>query len=1191
MLRPQRPYLTLLFIMLLLSSPYAAGQQVQGSITGTVTDQSGAVVPGVRITAMEVDKGLSRSAVTGEAGSYIIPLLPPGHYRLTAEKAGFETVVQGPINLLVDAHPRVDFPIKVGSQTTTVTVESAAPLLDTQTATVGTTVEQAKISELPYNGRSFIQTLLFTPGVVPGVQGSELSDRGGSINVNGMRESANSFLLDGMSDTSIAVGTFSVPPPLDSIQEFKMETGVYDAKFGTTGGAQINMVTKAGTNRLHGSLYEYLRNDDLDARNYFEPSVPPYHRNQYGASLGGPIVLPHIYDGHDKTFFFLNYEGLRDNHSFYSYSHVPTPAELGGDFSDIAPGSPCTVATGAHSTLLLDPLLLFNPALPVTIPGNNLNSVTPYLPTGALDPIGQGLAAQYPTANYPSVSSPNPCGEDYQQQVLRLIDTNAYVGRFDHRWGSKDTLFYRYNLSTESPLLPSGLPTGVPGFGSRRVDWFDQTGLDWVHTFSPNVINEAKVGYNRWQYRWNREDVGRAVNQALGIKGAPTAYRDTGVPYLDVAGYDGMSTDCYNCPQAGAVNTFQYADTLTYLHGNHTFDFGADIKSIKRGNFFEDIYPSDRYSFNGVLTGSAILGALPSSVQAALLAACPPSSCGFGSGMADALFGVPSVWIRGYSVDISGAGSEYDYFAQDRWRVRPNLTLTYGLRYEYNSPITDKYDRFGSFDFNKGLILAAGRNAATLLNFVGTTGASGTPIGQFVPVGTESLGGTSENRALQRPTYDDFGPRLGIAWMPFGNEKTVIRTGGGVYFDQNVGEVYFEKSANPPFFQLTEGNLLDNEQAVFTALATPPSAGGLPLATGLLLQNLFVAPNLTQALFPTLSPVAIDIKDGKIYEWTFDVQRQLSSWLLDVAYVGTRGLDLSYQWDPNQPNNALYTGGPTCIAGTPAGTPCPRLYPNFQPVDYFDPSGKSIYHALQVKAERHYTNGMALIGAFTWSKTLDTDSFQAAAGGAATFPENSFNRAAEKGRSNYDYERRFSLAYVYNLPFGDKIWKLQNSKANYLINGWELAGIAMMQSGAPYTPTVDGNPSNNIDNNDRPNVVPGVSLYPANKTVHQWTNPAAFSYPAPYTFGNAGRNILTGPGLADWDFSLIRNFKLRESLNLQFRAEMFNIFNQANFTLPNGDWSSTTFGQIGNTVQPIAGQASGGPGDPREIQFALRLTW
>jgi hypothetical protein len=355
--------------------------------------------------------------------------------------------------------------------------------------------------------------------------------------------------------------------------------------------------------------------------------------------------------------------------------------------------------------------------------------------------------------------------------------------------------------------------------------------------------------------------------------------------------------------------------------------------------------------------------------------------------------------------------------------------MTLGLRYEYNSLITDKYNHFGSFDFNKGLVLAAGTSAASLLNFIGTTGASGLPIGQFEQVGTVNLGSTSENRALQRPDHTDFGPRLGIAWRPLGNEKTVIRTGGGVYYDQMVGQLYFQKSFNPPYFQLSQGNLLDNEQAVFAAVSTPPSAGGLPLATGLLLQNLFVGPSLTQALFPALDPVNLDVKEGRIFEWTFDVQRQLGSWLLDVGYLGTRGLRLPFEWDPNQPNNALYTGGGTCIPNTPANTPCPRPFPNFQTMSYTDPIGTSIYHSLQVKVERHYTNGLAIIGAYTWSKSLDDDSAYLGTNASPGFPQNSYDLAAEKGRSDFDYEQRFSLAYVYDLPFGNRIGKLRNSKA------------------------------------------------------------------------------------------------------------------------------------------------------------------
>ncbi|MGO9273785.1 MAG: carboxypeptidase regulatory-like domain-containing protein [Terriglobia bacterium] len=1217
----QRITCVLLLVLLAGASVSARAQQVQGSLTGTATDASGGVVPGVRVTAIDKDTGFTRSAVSGHDGVYLIPLLPPGQYTLTAEKQGFEKYSEGPITLTVDQQAKVDILLTVGAASTTVSVEAVAPVLDTQTYSVGTTVEEAKVEQLPFNGRQFLQATLFTPGVVPGTQGSELnSNRGGSINVNGMRETMNTYLLDGMSDTSIAVGTYSATPPLDSIQEFRMETGVYDAKFGNTPGAQVNMVTKSGTNQFHGSLYEYLRNNDLDARNYFEPTVPPFHRNQFGAALGGPISIPSVYNGHDRTFFFVNYEGLRDLHSFYGRAHVPDTNELNGDFSELLPSAQCT--TGR--TVLLDPLILFNPQAPLQVPYNMVNLLSPSFPSGTVDPVGRGLAGLYPKPNL----STGPCGgENYTAVVERKVYTNDYVGRFDHRWGSKDTAFYRYNLSTDSEFSPSGLPTGLPGFGTYRDDWFTQTGIDWTHTFSGTLLNEAKFGYNRWQYRWFTQDQGNPISSQLGLRGLPSAARDIGIPNLSFAGFDGMGSDT-SFPQAGAVNTFEYGDTLTQIHGNHSLAYGFQFRQIKRGNFYEDIRARGQYDFTGVVTGELVLEGIaqdallkqdptyqnilfnpqtgvPTLFQNPQGQPCLPTSlvpaayggsaqCGpianFGNGVADALFGIPQDWIDGSSGYISGTGSEYDGFAQDTWKARPNLTATFGVRYEFNSLVTDKYNHIAGFDYNTnvcgvpGAVLVAGTSSATLDCFQSANTQTGEPVGTFVSKGTVNLGSSSVNRALQRPDRNNFGPRIGFAWQPFHDSKTVIRSGAGVYYDQMVGELYFQKSFNPPFFNLLEGNLLDNETAALTALATPPSAGGLPLGTGLFLQNLFTSSALAGALFPTSNPVIINLQDATVYQWSFDVQRELgSSWLLDIGYVGTRGLHLPFEWDPNQADNS----NPS--ACTVNGTGCPRPYPGSLGQSYTDSSGKSIYHSLQAKLERHYTNGLAVIAAYTYGKALDTNSTYFSSNASGNFPENSYNRAAEKGRADFDYRHRLSMAYIYDVPLGKTVAHLQNSKLNYLIEGWQLAGIAMLQSGAPYSVSVSGNPSQNGDGNDRPNVVLGAPLYPAHKTVNQWALASAFSTPAQFTYGNAGRDTLIGPGEGTWDFSLIRQFKLTESKQLEFRAEMFNVLNRPNFSLPDGNISDTTFGVVGNTVQPIAGQASGGPGDPREIQFALRL--
>jgi len=1170
----------------------ARGQQSKGSFTGLVTDQSGGVVPDAKVTASEQDTGFTQTVATSRDGSYTIPLLPPGRYTITVEKQGFSQFSEGPIALAVDQQAKLDVRLQVGRANTTVQVEGAAPVLDTQGGSVGTTIEESKVSQLPFNGRSFLEAMLFTPGVVPGTQGSELNDnRGGSINVNGMRETMNTFLLDGMNDTSLAVGTYAATPPLDSIQEFRMETGVYDAKFGNSAGAQVNMVTKSGTNQYHGTLYEYFRNSALDTRNYFEPTVPNFHRNQFGASVGGPMSIPNVYDGKDKTFFFLNYEGLRNLHDFYSRGDVPDLLERNGDFSELLPpalGGTC--ASGGQ--VLLDPLVLFNPSAPLLVPGNNVQYLAPSFPTGKVDPVGQGLANIYPqpNLNVPACGG----GENYTAVVKQKIYTNDYVGRFDHRWGSKDSAFVRYNLTTDSEFSPSGLPTGLPGYGTYRDDWFMAGGIDWTHTFSPTLVNEAKLDYNRWQYHWTTQDQGNPIASELGLKNLLTAPRDIGVPNLSFGGFPDAPGSDTSYPQAGAVNTFEYGDTLTQIHGDHSLAYGFQFRQIKRGNFYEDIDARASYGFSGEVTGGAVLGELPASVQAELAAVCPSASCSFGNGVADALFGIPTSWVDGSEGFISGTGSEYDYFAQDTWKARPNLTLTYGLRYEYNTPVTDKFNHLAGFDYNTdvcgspGALLVSGTSAATLECFKGTVNtAAGAPVGTFVPSGTLNLGSSSSNRALQRPDRDDFGPRFGFAWQPFKSNKTVIRGGAGIYYDQMTGELYFQKSFNPPFFDLSEGNLLDNESAVFAALETPPTAGGLPLATGLLLQNLFYSPSLAGALFPTSNPVIVDLHDSTVYQWSLDWQQQLGqSWLLDVGYVGTRGLHLPLMWDPNQRNNS---DPAACVVnGTIA---CPRPYPDFLSQSYTDSIGKSIYHSLQVKAERHYNNGMAIIAAYTYGKALDTNSTYFGTNASPNFPENSYDIAAEKGRADFDYRQRFSLAYVYNLPFGRSVAHLENSRANFLIEDWQVAGIALVQSGAPYSLSVSGNPSENGDFNDRPNVVAGAPVYPAQQTVNQWTLRSAFSVPAQFTYGDAGRDTLTGPGEATWDFSLIRDFRLTESKKLEFRAEIFNLLNQPNFSLPDGNINDSTFGVIGNTVQPIAGQASGGPGDPREVQFALRFVW
>ncbi len=1122
-----------IFSFLLLAGwcSVARAQQVQGSFTGQVTDSSGAVIGGAQVTAVEQDTGFTRGATTVADGSYLVPLLPPGHYRLEVKAAGFEKTMTGTVQLLVNAHLKMDFQMKVGAQATTITVSAPPTVLDTQSSSVGTTIEQGKVQELPLNGRHFLELTLFTPGVVPAAGGSENSSRGGAINVNGLRESMNNYLLDGMSNTTMSVGQYVVTPPLDSVQEFRMETGMYDARFGGQAGAQVNMVTRSGTNQLHGSLHDFVRNKIFDAPNYFEPEVPPFVRNQFGATLGGPIMLPKIYTGHDRSFFFLAFEELRESRAFYNNSLVPTVAERGGDFSDLL-GSDC-----AAPTVLINPFALLNGVTPPP----TFTNISQVSPTGAADPVGQALMNLYPQPNIPNAA----CGDaNYQAEGKRGIALATYTARVDHQWGTKDNMFFRFGQTLDHTFLPFAGGSALPGYGQRNRDGFMIAGLDWTHTFRHSLLNEFKFGYNRWKLDYVNQDQGQPIAQQLGILGLSTTPSQTGVPNMNVGSYVSMGSD-ESTPQTGAVNTFELADTVTQVHGNHSLAYGVSVASVHRGNFSEDNTIRGEFDFTGLVTGG--LGNVT-----------PPANTILGNGLADALLGLPTYWINGIAAYISGAMNSPNFFFQDNWKVRPNLTLNLGLRYEYNGLVTDQKNQFANFDFQNGDIMVAGTSSVTLMQYDSTTGT-------FTTVGTTSLGGTAENRALQYPDRDDFAPRLGFSWAP--QAKTVVRGGAGVFYDRTFGDVDFQKSANPPFAKESFGELT-------TALPLIEN-GTLPVGTGAIIQSAF-QPDLVGPAFAAPSPFNLHFRDARIYEWTLNVQRELPrALLLEVGYVGTRGTHLVREWDPNQP------------IPNPAIPAAPYPYPDYSNFTYTDSNGDSIYHSLQTKLERHFTNGMALLVAYTYSKAIDTNSTVFGTNRNTNFPQNSHDLAAERARAEFDIRHRLSAAYVYKLPFGAGRFQFTGQALNYLVRDWEVSGIFTAQSGPPFTPQISGDISQTNEGDDRPNLV--GNPVPAKQTPNQWVLASAFSAPAPYTFGDAGRNSLTGPGLASWDFSVSRHFRLTEATALEFDGQIFNLLNRANFDVPQADLASPSFGKIFNTVQAVAGFASGGPGDPREVQLGLKL--
>jgi len=1168
------------------------GQTFQGSFTGTVMDPTGAVIPGALVTITEKDKGFSRSVTTSNDGSYEIPLLPPGRYVLAAQKEGFQKFVRGPLTLLVNQHLREDIKLQLGPIGNYITVEAYPATVESQTSSVGTTIDEQKVNEVPLNGRNFLELALLVPGVSPGTAGSLVSTRGGggSINVNGMRDSMNSYWLDGLDDTSVGVAQYTVAPPLDSVQEFRMETGVYEAKFGAHAGAEVNMVTKSGTNDVHGSVYEYVRNTAFDARNFFDPSVAPMHRNQFGATLGGPAVLPGIYDGHDHSFFFFAYEGTREHRDFYDNFLVPSVSDRQGNFADLL--NP----TCSSQTVLLNPLALMQGSVH---PFTAINQVLPQA-----DPGGQGLVNQYPKPNIASAS----CGAaNYTALVDRQVNTDTLTGRVDHQFDTKNSLFVRYSLNFDREFWPSGTvpesTTTLPGYGRFSHNAYQMAGLDWTHIYSPKLVNEFKLGYNRWQLRQSNEDLGNNLAATLGIMGVnKIGGVSAGVPDMTYSGYASMGGDP-SVPETGAVNTFQIGDTMTHVVGTHTLSYGVDMRLVRRGNFTVDSNYRGSYGFTGFLTGG--LGQLSTQEEAGLaglmgLPCATTGKCQFGNSVADALLGLPQYWLNGFQEYISGAFGEYDFFGQDDWRVRPHLTLNLGVRYEYKSLVTEKNNEFSNFDFSNGDLMVAGTSAATLWSFNPTQN----PItGQFqlnpqpctaktCAQQTLNLGSTSRNRALQYPDRKNFEPRIGVAWQPFKNSKKVLRGGYGIFFDQTFGDVYFQKAANPPFVHLEEGNFA-------SALAN-----GLQPGSGAIIQDAFTNTNVLGTAYPSMSPFQLNFQNAFIQEWSADVQRQLgNTWLIDIGYVGTRGLHLVEETDPNQPLNmtdvskASAAVQASTLAACQAGS-CLGPIPYLANFAYTQSAGSSIYHAFQAKVERRFSKGLSILASYTYSKSIDTASGPLPDSRNPNFPQNSYDVAAEKAVSDFNYPQRLSLAYLWAMPFGSSVAKLQNQRLNYLIQGWEVGSVLTVQSGPPFTPVMSGNVSgaDEINNatvqadTDRPNVASGT-FYPGKQTPQQWVLPSAFRTPSAFTFGNAGRNILRGPGLGSCDFSVLRNFRLGESAKVQFRAEMFNIFNRANFDIPQNIVNAPSFGQIFNTVQPVAGLASGGPGEPRELQLGLWLIW
>ena len=1050
-------------LALLLFSPVLVEAQTnRGSLRGQILDSNRSRIPGAAIKLTNQDTKETRVTNSNDEGEYAVTSLPPGVYRMETEANGFPTSIAR-ITILVNQEQ--EFDVVMEPSFTTEGPETNLMMgspLNTYSQAVGTVIETRPINDLPLDGRNFYELSLLVPGAVPPAQGSAGSVRGDfAFSVNGAREDSNNFLLDGVYNVDPKLNTFAVRPPVDAIREFEIATSTYDAAFGRNPGAQVNVVLKSGSNDFHGSVYGFHRNAKFDARNFFAPADQPAPK--YIRNQFGVSFGGPIRK--DNTFFFADYEGTRSREGITRITNVPTLAERTGDFSQSLLGVPVIPGTAFQ------------------FPGGQL----PFL-----HPIGRAIAALYPLPNR------NGLFANFVSSPTQRDDNDHFDARIDHNVSQLTSLIFRYSFGDRryfEPFAGQNL-SAVPGFGNSVPRRSQNALVGLTHVFSPRLVNDTRFAFVRVASAVNQENQGTSINSAVGLPDPSSNPRDFGLSFISVPGFSPLGHEGNN-PQQTVTNTFQLLDTATYVTGSHLIKFGGEARFVQQ-NGFRDVQARGFLNFSPfAYTGVAL---------------------------ADLLLGLPLVTgvARVDNAQHLRAKS-YHFFVNDSFRIRSNLTLIGGLRYEYNSPPVDATDRANLYD--------------------PTTRS-------LVQVGTAGM-----PRAGYDSDKNNFAPRVGIAWTVDEDSNTVVRAGYGVYFDTSPlapGEaLYF----NRPYFD-------------FNLFFPIP---GLPLT----IDNPF------PAFFPFALPdsaqaIQRDLRTPYMQHWNVNVQRQLGrSRVLEVGYVGSKGTKLLSARDLNQPQPSVL----------PPGLPfVPRPVPQFDEINTIESRGSSKYHSLQARLQQRLSAGLSMLASYTLAKSVDDGSNFFPSAGDPNYPQNSYDLHAERGRSNFDVRHRLTVSYVYDLPFGknrrfgntDDVW-------GALLSGWQTAGIVTVQSGRPFTVALirefdnsgTGISALGFGANDRPNLVGDPNAGP--RTPERWFNTNAFAFPAPGTFGNAGRNVVDGPGFHSFNASLIKNTSLTERINLQLRAEAFNLFNHPNFNLPDNFLGSPTFGQITSAR------------DPRHLQFGLKL--
>ncbi|MGA8782927.1 MAG: carboxypeptidase-like regulatory domain-containing protein [Terracidiphilus sp.] len=1155
-------YKALLFVVVcvlaIMIAPSARGQAT-GSFSGNLADKSGGAIPSATVTVTAQETGQVRTTKTDSTGHYLVPLLPVGLFTVKVDAAGFNSAETKDLRLQVDEARELDFTLVPKTVVETVAVEADAVAVETANPSLGQVITSQDVSQLPLNGRDFVQLATLTAGATAetnpgsffnGATDSEVSARGSfSLSVGGSRPNSTDWLLDGVDNNELTAGGIGVFSSIDDIAEFKVLTYTYSAEFGTRAGPTVLVTTKSGTNNFHGSLYEFVRNTDLDERSDFATSTPKFNLNQFGGSVGGPILR-------NKAFFFVDGEQKYQREGIVYPGLVPTQEMINGDFTNDPWGNAATTSisnpyAGGESFQCV------GSSTGTPIPAGPNGSQAPgvacnKIPSNLISSIGQGLMKLYPAVD-PSNPKELPVGDynqgyNYVTEPVRSLNETKFDARLDETFGAKDNAFARFSYDQAFTYAPGGAPPpslaeGNP-FGSNEtlINHARNIGIGESHVFSPNMLNQASVGYDRIFDYIASQDNFSCESTLLGIPNADLGCSASGAPLPGGAYSQGLvSVEVYGgywslgdrgySPFQGGTNIYSFKDVLDLIRGHHEIRTGLDLR-----------YNQMNVGTEAFQDGFWLIG-----------------NEGFFSGNpeSDLLLGMAGGAIHDQTYDGAITGrrwSIYRPFVEDDWRVTPSLTLNLGLAWDMTTPEIEVHNRMANY-----------------LPSLGYT--SSTPYGTLQIAGQN---GISRSAGINM-YWGAYEPRVGLTWKVMGSDKTVLRLGFGIYHDSAWSQGAQGLWQNPP--NLGESDNFDGPVSLadgFQALPSPQTAATF---TG------------------SFNYQPRNFQPGRVHQYNGNIERQLpGDILLTAGYAGSVGGHLLVG------GNSLNTDSPSaCVAGgsyklgcNPDGSPYFYPYgpPNFNSIFLFGDVGKTHYNSMQIKAEtKSPRHGLYALLAYTYSRTYDNGLSDGLGSelSAPYFPLPNWQNL-DWSLSQINLDQSFSGSVIYDLPFGKgrTFGGNWNPATNAVLGGWQATLIERVSSGFAV-PLIDSQNNSGVffeqggnDNNyNRPDQVSGKDPQAANHGQHQWININAFAQPADGELGDAARVPVTGPDFVNSDFSVVKDFALpwHES-GLNFRAEFFNLFNHPELGMPINDINEPGFGAVDSTVN-----------NPRLVQLALKLSF